>query len=439
MGEGGLTAVVCGKIYSSPTQEAISCVLNSLKCKEILVIVKNYTGDRINFTLAVEKIKSQSEKKIQILMVADDVSFSEGENSQTRGLAGTVFVHKVAGALSEQGLDLTTIFNLTSKVSKSIKTFGVSFSSCILPSTGKPMFQIPDGFMELGLGIHGEKGSQLHEVLEADLVVKLLLDKLLQNINVEKETPLAVMLNNLGSVTNLEMSILTRGILNDLKNRGWTILRFYSGQFLTSLDTLGISITLLPVNNQILHALDYPTKMISWACFKENFVSTENLFYEQEEIYYSNNINININNNGAQNPQISKFLIQIIKKCCFCIKEKEPELTNLDTLVGDGDLGTNLSSYSDQIISKIDIWDDGCPSSVLKKLAETTKNELGGTSGPLYTIFIMSISESIYKNSIITVNDWIISLEVHYKTRINLIHIKERDKFYFYSWWSFKR
>ena len=258
VGRGMLTAAVAGDIFASPSTDA---VLEAIKATTgpagCLLIVKNYTGDRLNFGLAAEMAKIELGVGVEMVIVGDDCALAKDDIVGRRGLAGTVFVHKVAGAAAEAGMDLPTVYAYAQQAAEAIGTMGVSLSPCTIPGNAPSLEGMGAGEIELGLGIHGERGSKVVPVMGADAIVKTMVDKILDPftsyLTIKPGTEIAVLLNNLGSTTALEMGVAARSVLTYLRSDlKLNVVRIGIGPFMTALDMQGLSITLMKLDSDLL-------------------------------------------------------------------------------------------------------------------------------------------------------------------------------------------
>ena len=241
VGKGMLTAAVCGEVFASPSVDAVLAGIMAVTGKAgCLLIVKNYTGDRLNFGLAAEKARALG-KKVEMVVVADDVAIPG--IIQPRGVAGTLFVHKIAGYLADKGASLKEVAEVARRVAKSTVSLGISLNSCTLPGIGRED-RVPHGKAELGLGIHGEPGVELIEFTDAKQVASLLTIKLFAHVG--KAKSYALLLNNLGSTTPLEMSLIANEILGSAAAKKIKLV-IGPAPLMTSLDMHGVSVSLLPL------------------------------------------------------------------------------------------------------------------------------------------------------------------------------------------------
>jgi len=262
IGKGMLTAAVCGDVFASPSVDAVLAgILAVTGPAGCLLIVKNYTGDRLNFGLAAERARAFGHK-VSIVIVDDDVALPE--LPQARGLAGTLFVHKIAGAMAENGATLDTCTQAAERVIKNCRSIGMSLDTCTVPGSQKED-RIPEGMAELGLGIHGEAGVEQIAADGAKYSVDKVAEKLLATM---PKTPHAVLVNNLGGATELEMAILTKELMESgLSER--TNLLVGPSSMMTALDMHGFSISALELTEDDAAMLAQPVECGGWpGCIK---------------------------------------------------------------------------------------------------------------------------------------------------------------------------
>ena len=265
IGTGMLSAAVIGDVFTSPSSDSAFAAIKAVSGKAgALLVVKNYTGDRLNFGLAAEMARAEG-ISVEMMIVDDDVALKGTEQvTGARGLAGTVFIHKLVGAAAAEGKGLAELVVTGRMAVESLATMGVSFSAGTSPTVGKPSFELGADEMELGLGIHGERGVKRTNLQPADELTETLLTEILKRGKFGNEKRLAVMVNNLGAATEMELAIVARHATSLLENRGFTVERIYAGTFLSSLDMAGISISLLGLNDERLRWLDAATTAPAW-------------------------------------------------------------------------------------------------------------------------------------------------------------------------------
>ena len=252
--EGMLDAAVCGEIFTSPTPDKI---LDAIKAVDngdgVLLVIKNYAGDVMNFEMAQEMAQME-DIKVESVIVRDDIAISDPE--KRRGVAGTVFVHKYAGYLAEKGVALDEIKSKVEALLPDIKSIGMALTPPMVPTTGKNGFDIEDNQMEIGIGIHGEKGLHREDVQPINVIVERILDQLYKEI---EKKPLIVMVNGMGGTPLSELNIVTKYLDEQFNQNDIDVKQWYVGDYMTALDMQGFSITVLPFSEEVSEALAAPT------------------------------------------------------------------------------------------------------------------------------------------------------------------------------------
>src|ERR1700733_5008068 len=266
LGGGMLSAAVAGEVFTSPSSDSVFAAIQAVAAKPgALLVVKNYTRDRVNFGLAAEMARAQG-ISVEMVIVDDDVALKgSAQATGARGLAGTVFIHKLLGAAAAEGRSLADVAAVGRAAVESLATMGVSFSAGTSPAVGRASFELGEHEMELGLGLHGEPGVKRMRLQTADELTETLLAEILKHGRFGDEKRVAVMVNNLGATTEMELAIVARHAMSFLESKGITVERIYAGTFLSSLDMAGISITILGVNDEWLRWLDALTTAPPWA------------------------------------------------------------------------------------------------------------------------------------------------------------------------------
>lgn len=251
---GMLDAAVCGEVFTSPTPDKILDAIKAVDTGDgVLLIVKNYAGDVMNFEMAQEMAQME-DIKVERVIVNDDIAVSDVE--KRRGVAGTVFVHKYAGYLADQGLSLEDIKNKIESFIPKIKSIGMALTSPMVPTTGKYSFDIDDNEMEIGIGIHGEKGLHREAIQSVDVIIERLLDELLKEV---KDQSLIVMVNGMGGTPLSELSIVAKYLNQQFQEHDIAAKQWFVGDYMTSLDMQGFSITVVPYSEEIEKGLLAPT------------------------------------------------------------------------------------------------------------------------------------------------------------------------------------
>ena len=253
--EGMLDAAVCGEVFTSPTPDK---VLEAIKHVDngdgVLLIVKNYAGDVMNFDMAKEMAEAEGHK-VETVVVSDDVAIEDAE--LRRGVAGTVLVHKYAGYLSDNKHSLTQIKDEVEEMMTSLFSIGMAVQPCMVPTTGEYGFDLDEEEMEIGIGIHGEKGIYREKIETVDKITDRLLTELFK-YNDNKE--LILMINGMGATPLSELYIVTKNVLEALEEKGIKITKLFVGDYMTALDMQGFSLTVLNHDDQIVSALNAPTE-----------------------------------------------------------------------------------------------------------------------------------------------------------------------------------
>ncbi|MCS5349896.1 dihydroxyacetone kinase subunit DhaK [Staphylococcus aureus] len=252
--EGMLDAAVCGEVFTSPTPDKILEAIKAVDTGDgVLLVVKNYAGDVMNFEMAQELAEMEG-IKVETVIVRDDIAVANEE--QRRGVAGTVFVHKLAGYLAEKGHSLSDIKSRVEVFLPEIKSIGMAIEPPLVPTTGKYGFDIEDDKMEIGIGIHGEKGIHREEMKDVENIVEALFDELYKEINYDD---VILMVNGMGGTPLSELNIVTKYIQHHLVTRKVNVTKWFVGDYMTSLDMQGFSITILPNKPEYLEAFLAPT------------------------------------------------------------------------------------------------------------------------------------------------------------------------------------
>lgn len=264
VGKGMLDAAVAGNVFSSPDPESILCGIKEADAgKGVLLIIKNYSGDVMNFTMAAELAELEGHT-VQYVIVKDDVAVPDSTFSTgRRGIAGTVFVHKIAGAMAEKGAELLTVKGVAEKTIENVRSIGVALTPCILPEIGHPGFSLGDDEMELGMGIHGEPGIFRQKLASAHEIAETMIERLLQDHDFAK-SEVAVMVNGLGATPLMEQYILFNEAETLLKKHGIKVYKALVGNFMTALDMAGCSLSLLKLDDELKALLDAPCNTLAW-------------------------------------------------------------------------------------------------------------------------------------------------------------------------------
>jgi dihydroxyacetone kinase-like protein len=251
-----LDAAVCGEVFTSPTPFQVYKAIEEVNQGEgVLLVIKNYTGDVLNFEMAMDMAKDNNIKVASVL-VDDDVAM---ENSLytvgKRGVAGTILVHKIAGALAEQGANLETIQKTAADVVANMATMGLSLGACTVPASGKPSFELPENEMEVGLGIHGEPGVYRSKIKTASECAELLMEKVLSHLKLNAGEEVCLLVNGLGATPLMELDIMNYECHKILAAKNIKVFKNLVGNYMTSLEMPGVSVSLLRLKNEFKEPL----------------------------------------------------------------------------------------------------------------------------------------------------------------------------------------
>ena len=380
VGKGMLTAAVCGDLFASPSVDA---VLNAIVAvtgdRGCLLIVKNYTGDRLNFGLAAEKAKRYG-LKVEMVIVADDIALPD--NKQPRGIAGTALVHKIAGYAAEHGKSLSEVRDIAQQACDSVFSLGVAMESCNLPGSDDAQGRIKPGQVELGLGIHGEPGASVVESHNSKALIDMLVKPLKAQVG---DARVAVLINNLGGVSALEMALLTKELAHSALQEqiAWLI---GPAPLVSSLDMKGFSLSVLKLTPDFERALQADVETVGWlkpVAFAPVKTVKHSKVYDDLDIRPSDNPTV-----AARVSQIVQTLIQL-----------ENRLNVLDAKVGDGDTGSTFALGARDIADLLDKGELPLNNSaqLLQLVGDRLATVMGGSSGVLMSIFFTAAGQSLQR------------------------------------------
>ncbi|RRY74515.1 glycerone kinase [Klebsiella pneumoniae] len=379
IGKGMLTAAVCGDLFASPSVDAVLTAIQAVTGEAgCLLIVKNYTGDRLNFGLAAEKARRLG-YNVEMLIVGDDISLPD--NKQPRGIAGTILVHKVAGYFAERGFNLATVLREAQSAASHPASIGGALASCHLPQEADSAPRHQAGHAELGMGIHGEPGASTIATQNSAEIVNLMVEKLTAAL--PETGRLAVMLNNLGGVSVAEMAILTRELANTpLQARiDWLI---GPASLVTALDMKGFSLTAIVLEESIEKALLSDVETASW----QKPVQPRTI-----NVVPSTLDSARVDFTPSANPQVGDYVAQVTG----ALIDLEEHLNALDAKVGDGDTGSTFAAGAREIAERLERQQ--LPLNALPTLfaliGERLTVVMGGSSGVLMSIFFTAAGQKL--------------------------------------------
>ncbi len=398
VGEGMLTAAVTGEVFTSPSADAVLAAIRATAGPAgALLIVKNYTGDRLNFGLAGE-LAALEGIPTELVVVADDVALADIVPSERRrGIAGTVFVHKIAGAAAASGKSLQEVAAIARASSARIGTMGVALGSCTVPAAGRPSFELDDNEIELGLGIHGEKGVERVGLMSADKIAERLVKQIVSDRQLKAGAKVAMLVNGLGATPPMELSIVARRALKVLHKLEISVERAWSGNFLTAIEMAGCSISLFELDEGDAALLDRETDASSWPRAGQ----------------VPDNINITPVAENAESHAVvglsQQFDADRLQRIGLAVAEAlekaEAHLTDLDSRAGDGDLGASMLRGAEAVRAlPADVWSN--PANALVAVGNTLRRAIAGSSGPFYAIALTRAGRYLADKKELTPDDF---------------------------------
>ena len=371
VGKGMLSAAVCGEVFASPSVDAVLAGIMAVTGKGgCLLIVKNYTGDRLNFGLAAERARALG-RNVEMVIVADDIALPD--LVQPRGVAGTLFVHKIAGHYAAKGAKLSDVAAIARRVASSVVSLGISLSSCTVP--GNPQEdRVPDGKAELGLGIHGEPGVDVIDFEGARQTAAILSRKLFARAKPARSY--ALMLNNLGSATPLELGVIAKELLETANGKKIKLV-VGPAPLMTSLDMHGLSASLLPLNAEFEAALTSPVAPAAWPGARlHRKPAIVKLPKELKTRRFKASKNAALHANVA--------------KACEILIASEARLNAFDGKIGDGDTGSTMAGAARIVNGSLNRLPLANTGDFFTALSAILSETMGGSSGVLLAIMFAS-------------------------------------------------
>ncbi|QFK70201.1 dihydroxyacetone kinase subunit DhaK [Pradoshia sp. D12] len=392
VGKGMLDAAVCGDVFASPSQiQVYQGIKAAAGQKGVLMIIKNYSGDIMNFkngaALAIE-----DGIQVEYVRVADDIAVEDSLYSVgRRGVAGTVLVHKIAGAAAEEGRDLMQVKAIAEKAAENVKSIGAALTSCTVPAKGTPTFKLEEDEIEYGVGIHGEPGIRREKLISANELAKQMIDDLLKDFGQDGDetSDIAILVNGFGSTPLQELYLFNNSVMREMSNRNIHVYRTFVGNYMTSIDMAGVSLTIMKLDDELKSLL---SSECSAAAFKVD-APVEGVQYtdpvdEIEEKTVSFNTATSEEYAVIHDDVLSlENIIYLIDKMSEVIIRNEIPFCELDSHAGDGDFGMSVakgfkqlkrewSSILNQEPLSIGTFLDACSMVIMEYC--------GGASGPIW-------------------------------------------------------
>ena len=413
VGKGMLDAAVCGDVFASPSQvQVYNAIKQCATDKGVLLIVKNYSGDCMNFNNAMSDAQDDG-IKVDAVYVNDDIAVKDSLYTVgRRGVAGTVLVHKCAGAAAEQGKSLEEVKAVANKVIENVRSFGFAFTSCTVPAAGHPTFEIGDDEMEFGVGIHGEPG-RFREKIDystgtfCDDLSRRILTDLEEDLKLKKGEEIVLLINGFGGTPLQELYILNNSVTKALNNDGIKIHRTIVGNFMTSIDMAGASISVLRVDSELKALVDYPvcTPALTWgAAMSEQAEAAleavqaigRALGYAPAQTEHKATVKKAAKAEAEEvavyevegKPVVGETIntaafVQIVDKMADVVIENEVPFCEADKM-GDGDFGMSIAKGFRQLKADWATRKKGDIGQFLVSCSEIIKEYCGGASGPIW-------------------------------------------------------
>lgn len=414
VGTGMLDAAVCGDVFASPSQiQVYRAIRAAANPKGVLLIVKNYSGDIMNFKNAMT-LAQEDGIPVDYVKVDDDIAVQDSLYTVgRRGVAGTLFIHKIAGAAAEQGKSLSEIKAIAEKAITRVKSLGFAFSSCTVPSKGSATFELAEDEMEYGVGIHGEPGIRREKLLTADKLAARILEALSEELHLSSApgAELALLVNGLGGTPEQELYILNRSVRAELARRQLNVSFSLVGNFMTSLEMQGASITLLHLDDELKALLYAPCDTPAWklsgaqtaaAWFSpasEEASSKAPVSYELvSPIFWAK---LEANTLSLRN------VIYLVDVMSDCIIRNEVPFCELDSHAGDGDFGMSIAKGFRKLKERwTSIVDQSSTIGAFLDLSSLIIMEhCGGASGPIWGSAFRAASRAAGKKTVLSAEE----------------------------------
>jgi len=412
IGKGMLDAAVCGDVFASPSQiQVYQAIKTTASDKGTLLIIKNYSGDVMNFKNAAY-LASEDCINVDYVKVDDDIAVEDSLYTVgRRGVAGTVLVHKIAGAAAELGLELPEVKSIAEKAIANVRSLGFAFSSCTVPAKGTPTFEIAENEMEFGVGIHGEPGIKREKIATADELAERIVNAILKDMHIENEE-VALLINGFGSTPLQELYLFNNSVTAELSKKNVKICRTFVGNYMTSIDMDGASVSIMKLDEQLKELLseesDTPAFKVSGPVDSVEYIPLEACKDTEEKVLFEvetcesfatiNNEKINLNN-----------MIYLIDKMSAVIIENEVPFCELDSHAGDGDFGMSVAKGFKQLKRK---WKnilsekDLTIGEFLNASSLVIMEYCGGASGPIWGSAFRAAGKNVGTKSELTVSDF---------------------------------
>ncbi|RJE89562.1 dihydroxyacetone kinase subunit DhaK [Paracoccus onubensis] len=400
VGQGLADAAALGNVFASPPPEPI---LEATRAADngagILYLYGNYAGDVMNFDMAAELARAEG-IEIRSVPVADDVASAPAERAnERRGIAGDFFVFKAAGAAADLGYDLDGVERVARKANEYVSTMGVALSSCSIPQTLRPNFELGHDEMEIGLGVHGEPGIRRGKVESADRITDVLMEHILGDLKLPEGQQVAVLVNGLGSTSPMELYIVFRRVKEILDRRGIGICRSFVGEYVTSMEMAGASVTVFRLDDELRTLLDHPCNGFALRV-KETSADPGATRRLPDSVAAASAEPVaddaGIRRRDLGGPVSASRFRGMIRVVADRIDLNADWLSELDGVIGDGDHGVTMQYGWAAVRHMLDETPDDMPVDATSRLiAKTFLDAVGASSGPLYATAFTRAAEAV--------------------------------------------
>ncbi len=412
VGKGMLDAAVCGDVFASPSQiQVYQAIKETASKKGTLLIIKNYSGDIMNFKNGAH-LATEDGIEVDYVKVDDDIAVEDSLYTVgRRGVAGVILVHKIAGAAAEAGMDLGAVKAVAEKAAANVRTIGLALTSCTVPASGSPTFTLAEDEMEYGVGIHGEPGIKREKMLSADELANRMTNDLMKDLGVKDGEEIALLVNGFGGTPLQELYLFNNAVTRELAARNIKINRVFVGNYMTSIDMAGMSLTVMKLDDELKTLLskecntpafkvDGPVESVEYVNVLEEAEEKEVSFEletAEEHAVIKNNV-ITLNN-----------MIYLVDKMSDIIIKNEVPFCELDTHAGDGDFGMSVAKGFKQLKREwhsIVEQENVTIGSFLDSCSMIIMEHCGGASGPIWGGAFRAASKAAGEKRELTVKEF---------------------------------
>ncbi|MEW4369403.1 dihydroxyacetone kinase subunit DhaK [Paenibacillus kandeliae] len=413
IGEGMLDAAVCGDIFASPSQiQVYQAIKATAGEKGALLIIKNYSGDMMNFKNAAH-LAEEDGIQVDYVKVDDDIAVEDSLYTVgRRGVAGTVLVHKIAGAAAEEGRDLQAVKAVAEKAAAHVRSIGFALTSCTVPAKGSPTFELGEQEMEYGVGIHGEPGIERIPTASAQELAKRMVNDLLRDMKLESGAEIALLINGFGATPLQELYLFNHDVIRELAERGIIIHRTFVGNYMTSIDMAGLSVTFMKLDDELKTLLsrpsDTPGFKVAGPVASVSYSEAAEELAEDRPVSYK--VETEITAAEVKRDQLTlDNLIYLVDHMSEIIIDNEVPFCDLDSHAGDGDFGMSVAKGFRQLKREwkdILTEDDLTIGSFLHHVSLVIMESCGGASGPIWGSAFRAAGRAAGKHTVVNVSQF---------------------------------